>query len=170
MTLAIAARFTYGIVCMTDTKVSYGTNSFDNDGIKGYARGTSFIMWAGDVWACQKAILDRDDEDFLAAVKACAKKHSASSKHPDFPAEFIEVNQVTDQIRIIDGDGARFPKMAYAVIGHGSLQGWGLMEALYKGGSLTAVKRQLGKVLRITAHYDNTVNSRPDYKVIWNQE
>ena len=151
MTICIAARFNEGVVCRSDSKISYGNNCFDNESIKGRWRGSSFVLWSGDVWAAQKA-LDHEEPEFLKAVRKLAKTHRGEHKSPEFPVE---------------GSGSVFPRKDYAVIGHGCLQGWGLMDALYRGGTEYAVKRQLAKVLRITDRYDNTVNNKPKYETVW---
>ena len=164
MTICIAARFDYGVICMSDTKISYGNNCFDNETIKGKWRFGSFVMWAGDVWAAQKA-LDDEEPDFLTATRRLAKRHTGEHKSPEFPVEFIEVTE-DGHIRLIEGSGSIFRRSNYAVIGHGCLQGWALMDALYHGGTESAVKRQLAKVLRITDRYDNTVNNRPKFETI----
>ena len=149
---------------MTDTKVSYGNHAFDLESIKGRTRFGSFIMWAGDVWAVQKA-LDHEDPSILEAVRTLARKHHGEHKAPEFPTEFIEVDEF-GLITCIEGSGAVFKRENYAVIGHGCINGWALMDALYHGGTESAVKKQLGKVLRITDRYDNTVNNRPKFEVI----
>ena len=148
---------------MSDSKISYGNNCFDNEGIKGQYFGEAFVMWAGDVWAAQKALLHQS-EDFTDGVRKLAKKHRGEFKSPEFPVEFIHV--LDDTITMVEGSGAVFPKEDYAVIGHGCLQGWGLMDAIYRGGTEYAVKRQLAKVLRITDRYDNTVNNKPKYETV----
>ena len=151
---------------MTDSKISYGNNCFPNETIKGQWRHDSFIMWAGDVWAAQKA-LDYDEGvvPFLEVVKKLAKTHRGEHKSPEFPVEFIEVDD-ENTITMIEGSGAVFRRTDYGVIGHGCTQGWGLMDAIYRGGSEYAVKRQLAKVLRIVDRYDNTVNNKPQYETI----
>jgi ATP-dependent protease HslVU (ClpYQ) peptidase subunit len=164
MTICIAAKYDDGVVCMSDTKISYGNNCFAHETIKGQWRFGSFVMWSGDVWAAQKAI-DHDEVDFLSAVRTLSRKHHGEHKTPEFPVEFIEVTQ-DGLIKLIEGSGSVFRRNDYAVIGHGCLQGWGLMDALYKGGTESAVKRQLAKVLRITDRYDNTVNNKPKYETV----
>lgn len=149
---------------MSDSKISYGNNCFDLESIKGRWRNGEFVMWSGDVWAAQKA-LDHDEADMLDAVRKLSKKHHGEYKSPEFPVEFISVS--SSGIRLIEGSGAVFVRDNYAVIGHGCLQGWALMDALYRGGTEYAVKRQLAKVLRITDRYDNTVNNKPKYETVW---
>jgi ATP-dependent protease HslVU (ClpYQ) peptidase subunit len=164
MTICIVARYNDGIVCMSDTKISYGNLAFDLEEIKGRFRYGSFILWSGDVWAAQKA-LDSDEPVFLDAVRQLAKKHVGDNKSPEFPVEFIEVDE-HNNITVVEGSGAVFKRSNYAVIGHGCINGWGLMDALYRGGSESAVKKQLAKVLRITDRYDNTVNNRPKFETL----
>lgn len=162
MTVGIAARYDHGIVCASDTAVGYGNNRFTLESIKGEERGDGFVLYAGTVWACQLAIATDPEGPFIDAVRACGRKFRDTEKHPSFPAEFIEVIDTT--ITIIDGDGSVFPRMNYAVIGHGSSTAWPLMDALYNGGSLTAVKRQLAKVLRLCDKYDATVHAPFEYR------
>lgn len=164
MTVGIAARYNGGIVCASDTAVGYGNNRFSLEAIKGEWRGGDFILFAGQVWACQLAISHARTSSFTVAVRECARKYRDTDKHPNFPAEFIQVSD--EDITIIDGDGSVFARENYAVIGHGCSTAWPLMDALYNGGTLTAVKRQLGKVLRLCDKYDATVHAPFEYQEI----
>ena len=158
MTLCIAAKFDTGVVCVTDTAISYGDNRFHTPTIKGEHRWDGFIMYAGEPWLCHEVVWDATSLTTNAVIKGLAQKYKdGDDQHPAFPAEFLQAN--FDSLYLL-GQGEVFGDYEYACIGSGSTTAWPLLDALYKrvrNKTEYNTKKMLGEVMRLTEKYDATV-------------
>jgi hypothetical protein len=161
MTICIAAKCDVGVVCITDTAVTYGDNRFSNPGIKGMTstRWKAFIMYSGETWAIPE-ILHSTEPTILLAIKAANEKYKDSESKPVLPVEFLHVHLTTQEISILD-EGAVFgPFPDFACIGAAASTAWPLLEALYKRirvRSIHNTKKMLFEVVRLCEKYDPSV-------------
>jgi len=158
MTLGIAAKYNDGVVCVTDTAITYSDNRFHTPTIKGGHRWDGFIMYAGEPWLCHEVVWDAGLQTTNDVVKALANKYKGDDDgHPVFPAEFLKATY--NSIYIL-GQGEVFGDYDYACIGSGSTTAWPLLDALYKrvrNKTEYNTKKMLGEVMRLTEKYDTTV-------------
>ena len=158
MTLCIAARFNNGVVCVTDTAITYADNRFHTPSIKGGHRWDGFVMYAGEPWLCHEVLWNDSPETLNRVIKDLANKYKDDDDgHPVFPAEFIQAS--ADSIYIL-GQGEVFGDYDYACIGSGSTTAWPLLDALYKrvrNKTEHNTKKMLAEVMRLAEKYDTTV-------------
>jgi hypothetical protein len=159
VTVCLAATFDGGVLCCTDTAVTYGENRFHTPTIKGTHRWDGFAMYAGQPWAAHEVVFDNSALGLQTVVRSAAEKYKDhENQHPDFPAEFLWV-KMDLSIHILD-EGSAFGPYDYACVGAGSSTAWPVMDVLYKrirNRTMSNTKRMLAETMRMCEKYDTTV-------------
>lgn len=151
MTVAIAAEFEGGIVCATDSSITYGNNRIALPHIKGQYVLDGFAMYAGTVYVAQR-ILRRAVEEPLLDVVIDEQEELTDDEEN---ADFLLVN--ADGMRIIEAYGAEYKQERYAAIGHGGDAARMLMRGMYQYGDERYVTQTVKTVISIIQEFDTTV-------------
>jgi hypothetical protein len=159
VTVCLAARFDGGVLCCTDTAVTYGENRFHTPSIKGTHRWDGFVMYAGQPWAAHEVVWDTTDRNTHEVVLAATSKYKDhENQHPDFPAEFLHIGSL-GSIHILD-EGSHFGPYQYACVGAGSSTAWPCLDILYKrirNRTMSNTKKMLAETMRMCEKYDTSV-------------
>jgi ATP-dependent protease HslVU (ClpYQ) peptidase subunit len=160
MTVCLAAKYDGGVLCCTDSAITYGDNRFSTPTIKGEYRWDGFVMYAGEPWLCHEVVWDKSNRELIDVIKSAAYKYRAQeNSHPVFPGEFLQVTNDGTELWIY-GQGEVFGSYDYACVGAGSSTAWPVLDVLYKrvrNRTAAATKAMLAEVARMCEKYDATV-------------
>jgi len=164
VTVAIAVRHEDGVTVVTDSAINFGDNRVHMPGIKGKEYGSLWTLFAGDLWAVSRALVEpapKTVQEFSTRLIALSGVYHEDNKHPDFPAEFLVIDPNLE-ISILSGEGDLVSGFDYACIGSGGATAWPLLDALLapkrmRRRSRHAVRTVLGEVMRLTEKYCTSV-------------
>jgi ATP-dependent protease HslVU (ClpYQ) peptidase subunit len=160
MTICIAAKYDGGILCASDTALTYGDNRFHTPQIKGGHRWDGYVLYAGETWLCHEVLWDSTTQDLNTVIRTAAFRYKdAETGHPVFPAEFIQISYETGGIYLL-GQGDVFGPYDYACIGSGSSTAWPVLDVLYRRlrtHSRQQIRRVLQETMRMCERYDSNV-------------
>lgn len=160
MTVGIAARFEFGVVCASDSAISVGNNRITLPHVKGREVQEGFALYSGVLADAQKALRSAKDDSLLEVVLDMDWEENEG-------ADFLVVTD-DERLYTVDSSGARISHDDYGAIGHGSdLARFGLLMNYKPDKSEAYVKSMLKTIITAIERFDATVYGPVRFRVIY---